>query len=67
MDDALAWLTVSVGLRKVQARGAHRKRVYSNTLSADEEQWKRTVWILVVFDRLGSAHLGRPCCAREAE
>jgi hypothetical protein len=63
----LAWLTVSAGLRKVQDRGAHRKKVYGNTLTADEEQWKRTVWVLIVFDRFGSVHLGRPCCTREAE
>lgn len=66
-DDALAWLTVSVGLRKAQDRGAHRKKVYGNTLTIDEEQWKRAVWILIVFDRLGSTHLGRPCCARETD
>jgi hypothetical protein len=67
MDDASAWLIVSIGLRKVQDRGAHRKKVYGSTPSVDEEQWKRAVWMLIVFDRLGSTHVGRPCCTREAE
>jgi hypothetical protein len=28
---------------------------------AEEELWKRAFWLLVAFDRVGSATLGRPC------
>lgn len=54
-----AWLTVSLGLRKAQDVGAHRKKIYRGSPNPDDELWKRAFWILVVFDRLCGAHLGR--------
>lgn len=66
-DDALAWVWVSIALRKAQDLGAHRKRVYGHKLTVEEEQWKRVFWILITFDRIGSAGLGRPCCVEETE
>ena len=35
--------------------------------SVENELWKRAFWMLVLFDRIGSASLGRPCCIREEE
>ena len=35
--------------------------------SVENELWKRAFWMLVLFDRIGSASLGRPCCVREEE
>lgn len=66
-DSPLAWLCISMGLRKAQDLGVHRKRMYGNKLTVDDEQWKRAFWILIVLDRINSASLGRACCAEEAE
>ncbi|TFK44759.1 fungal-specific transcription factor domain-containing protein [Crucibulum laeve] len=54
-----AWVLISVGIRKAQDIGAHRKKVYRGGVNADNELWKRAFWHLVVFDRIGSAILGR--------
>ncbi|EGO25312.1 hypothetical protein SERLADRAFT_437067 [Serpula lacrymans var. lacrymans S7.9] len=63
----VAWLFISIGLRKAQDVGAHRKKVYGNKPSVDEELWKRAFWMLVLYDRIGSAALGRPCCSGEED
>ena len=63
----VAWLFISIGLRKAQDLGAHRKKVYGSKPNVDEELWKRTFWMLVLYDRIGSATLGRPCCSGEEE
>ncbi|TFK25684.1 hypothetical protein FA15DRAFT_638902 [Coprinopsis marcescibilis] len=55
----IAWLAVSVGLRKAQDVGAHRKSIYSSEPNAEDELWKRAFWHLVAFDRLGGSALGR--------
>lgn len=55
-----------MGLRKAQDLGVHRKWVYGNELTVEEEQWKRAFWILIVLDRINSAILGRTCCTDEA-
>ncbi|KAH7914147.1 fungal-specific transcription factor domain-containing protein [Hygrophoropsis aurantiaca] len=63
----VGWLFISIGLRKAQDVGAHRKKVYGNKPSVEEELWKRAFWMLVLYDRIGSAALGRPCCAGEED
>ena len=63
----VAWLSIGVGIRKAQDLGAHRNKVYGEKPSAEEELWKRTVWMLVLYDRIGSAALGPPCCSGEKE
>lgn len=65
--DAAAWLYISVGLRKSQDIGAHRRKMYGRIPTAETELWKRAFWTLVVLDRHTSAHLGRDCCSREEE
>lgn len=62
-----AWLVVSVGIRKAQDVGAHRKKVYRGHPTVDEELWKRAFWHLVVFDRVGGSTLGRGCGVVEEE
>lgn len=62
-----AWLFISAGIRKAQDVGAHRKKVYQLEPNIDDELWKRAFWLLVVFDRLGSASLGRACGLAEEE
>ncbi|KAJ3575093.1 hypothetical protein NP233_g1332 [Leucocoprinus birnbaumii] len=56
---AVAWLFVSIGMRKAQDRGAHRRTVYRDHPNADDELWKRAFWILLVFDHILGASLGR--------
>lgn len=63
----VAWLFISIGLRKAQDVGAHRKKVYGAKPSVEEELWKRAFWVLVLYDRIGSAALGRPCCSGEED
>lgn len=62
-----AWIIVSVGLRKVQDIGAHRKKVYRAEPNIDDELWKRAFWLLVVLDRIGGSALGRACGISEEE
>ncbi|CAA7261636.1 unnamed protein product [Cyclocybe aegerita] len=62
-----AWFVTSVGIRKAQDVGAHRKRAYQADTTADNELWKRAFWHLVAFDRLGSTSLGRSCTVVEED
>jgi len=61
------WIMISVGIRRAQDVGAHRKRVYRPETNFDDELWKRAFWHLVVLDRMGGAHLGRACGLAEEE
>ncbi|KAJ7096252.1 fungal-specific transcription factor domain-containing protein [Mycena epipterygia] len=61
------WMFISIGLRKAQDVGAHRKKLYGKEPNLDEELWKRAFWCLVAYDRLGSAILGRPCALGEED
>lgn len=63
----VAWLVTSVGIRKAQDLGAHRKNIYRDTPNLDDELWKRAFWHLIVFDRLGGSTLGRSGNAAEEE
>ena len=63
----VAWVVVSVGIRKAQDAGAHCKKIYRAGPNADDELWKRAFWHLVVFDRIGSMSLGRACGMAEEE
>ncbi|KAG2111269.1 fungal-specific transcription factor domain-containing protein [Suillus discolor] len=63
----VGWLFISIGLRKAQDVGAHRKKIYGAKPSVEEELWKRAFWVLVLYDRIGSAALGRPCCSGEED
>ncbi|KAF8134641.1 fungal-specific transcription factor domain-containing protein [Boletus edulis] len=63
----VAWLFISIGLRKAQDVGAHRKKIYGDKTSIEGELWKRAFWVLVLLDRIASAALGRPCCSGEED
>ncbi|OBZ67272.1 putative transcriptional regulatory protein C3C7.04 [Grifola frondosa] len=60
-----SWFYLSVGIRKAQDVGAHRRKIYGRKPTTEEELWKRAYWHLVAFDRIGSMLIGRPCCSRE--
>lgn len=64
---AESWTLISIGLRKAQDVGAHRRKVYGRKPTVEEELWKRTIWHLIAIDRLGSMLIGRPCCSRDEE
>ncbi|KAJ4498061.1 fungal-specific transcription factor domain-containing protein [Lentinula lateritia] len=66
-DYAVGGTMVTVGIRKAQDVGAHRKAVYERFPTVDEELWKRAFWLLVILDRTGSASLGRPCSLGEED
>ncbi|KAJ7647258.1 fungal-specific transcription factor domain-containing protein [Roridomyces roridus] len=61
------WMFVSIGLRKAQDVGAHRRKLYSSQPSVEEELWKKAVWCLISYDRFGSAILGRTCAVGEED
>ncbi|CAL1706909.1 unnamed protein product [Somion occarium] len=62
-----AWKIVSLGLRKAQDVGAHRKKVYGRTRTIEDELWKRAYWNLVTFDHIGSMINGRSCASRDED
>jgi hypothetical protein len=64
---AVGWLFVSIGLRKAQDRGAHRRTVYRNHPNVDDELWKRAFWILLAFDHILGASLGRGIATGQEE
>ncbi|KAJ4483342.1 fungal-specific transcription factor domain-containing protein [Lentinula aciculospora] len=66
-DYAAGGILVTVGIRKAQDVGAHRKAVYKPFPTVDEELWKRAFWLLIILDRTGSANLGRPCSLGEED
>ncbi|KAG8808423.1 hypothetical protein FRC19_005912, partial [Serendipita sp. 401] len=47
-----AWTLSGIGLRIAQDVGAHRKKVYGNPISPEDESWKRAFWCLIAIDRL---------------
>ncbi|KAJ6625579.1 fungal-specific transcription factor domain-containing protein [Mycena sp. CBHHK59/15] len=63
----VGWMFTSIGIRKAQDVGAHRKKVYRSQPSVDEELWKRAFWCLVAYDRYSSAILGRPCALADED
>ncbi|KAJ6593970.1 fungal-specific transcription factor domain-containing protein [Mycena capillaripes] len=61
------WIFISIGMRKVQDVGAHRKKLYGKRPTPEDEMWKRAFWCLVAYDRFASAILGRPCACGEED
>ncbi|TCD69801.1 hypothetical protein EIP91_006114 [Steccherinum ochraceum] len=62
-----AWTFVSIGLRKAQDIGAHRRSVYGPVPTVEGELWKRAYWQLASFDAITSMILGRPCASRDED
>lgn len=54
-----AWAVSGIGLRLAQDVGAHRKKVYGNPISPEDESWKRAFWCLIAIDRTASCTMGR--------
>ncbi|KZV64204.1 hypothetical protein PENSPDRAFT_690958 [Peniophora sp. CONT] len=61
------WNLCGIGIRLAQDVGAHRRKVYSQTPTAEDELFKRAFWVLLVCDRWLSSALGRPCAIQEED
>ncbi|KAF9479628.1 hypothetical protein BDN70DRAFT_878593 [Pholiota conissans] len=61
------WTLVGIGIRLAQDVGAHRKKLPSHKLTAEDEMWKRAFWVLVCIDRMVSSSLGRPCAIQDED
>lgn len=61
------WNLCGIGIRLAQDVGAHRRKVYSTTPTAEDELFKRAFWVLLVCDRWLSSALGRPCAIQEED
>jgi hypothetical protein len=63
----VAWSITAIALRKVQDVGAHRKKMYREKPSMERELWKRSCWILIIFDIYSALSLGRSVCINKEE
>lgn len=61
------WTMIGIGVRMAQDVGAHRRKMYTTTVTADDELWKRAFWGLVLLDRWLSSILGRPCALQDED
>ncbi|KAI0081043.1 hypothetical protein K474DRAFT_57243 [Panus rudis PR-1116 ss-1] len=61
------WTVIGVGIRLAQDVGAHRRKVYGNVSTVEDELWKRAFWVLVSLDRVISIALGRPCAIQDED
>ncbi|KAF8972340.1 fungal-specific transcription factor domain-containing protein [Flammula alnicola] len=61
------WTIVGIGIRLAQDVGAHRRKLHTHTLTAEDELWKRAFWVLVCLDRMISSSLGRPCAIQDED
>ncbi|KAI0360881.1 hypothetical protein OH77DRAFT_1418916 [Trametes cingulata] len=61
------WALVGLGLRTIQDVGAHRQKTYATKDKIEAEQWKRAFWVLIVYDRMVSFNLGRPCALQDED
>ncbi|KAF7967970.1 hypothetical protein HWV62_32437 [Athelia sp. TMB] len=61
------WTMVGIGVRMAQDVGAHRRKMYTSNITADDELWKRAFWGLVLLDRFLSSILGRPCALQDED
>lgn len=60
------WTRIGVAIRFAQDAGAHRRRTRKK-ITIEDELWNRCFWILVGFDRIFSATLGRACAIQDEE
>ncbi|KAJ7224319.1 fungal-specific transcription factor domain-containing protein [Mycena pura] len=62
-----SWTIVSTAIRMAQDVGAHRRKAPTHSWTAEDELWKRAFWVLVLLDRIMSAHFGRPCAIQDED
>ncbi|KZV71397.1 hypothetical protein PENSPDRAFT_407414 [Peniophora sp. CONT] len=63
----LAWTFAGFGIRLAQNVGAHKRRAYMEAVTAEDEQYRRVTWVLIMLDLTLSKGLGRPCNVQEEE
>ncbi|KAI0360889.1 hypothetical protein OH77DRAFT_1393127 [Trametes cingulata] len=61
------WTVVGLGLRIAQDMGVHRQKTYSVIGKTEGELRRRSFWCLIIFDRIVSFGLGRPCALQEED
>ncbi|VDC04177.1 unnamed protein product [Peniophora sp. CBMAI 1063] len=62
-----SWIWCRHGISLAQDVGAHKKKAYSTTPNAQDEQFKRAFWTLVMLDRTLSVMMARPYAMRDEE
>ncbi|KZV67461.1 hypothetical protein PENSPDRAFT_688084 [Peniophora sp. CONT] len=62
-----SWIWCRHGISLAQDVGAHKKRAYGTVPNAEDEQFKRAFWVLVLLDRNLSVQLGRPYATKDEE
>ncbi|KAF8601072.1 hypothetical protein BDV93DRAFT_524969 [Ceratobasidium sp. AG-I] len=58
------WLVLGIGIRLAQDIGAHRRK---ETISIENELYKRTFWSLLMTDRMMSGAWGRPSAIQDID
>ncbi|TRM68894.1 fungal-specific transcription factor domain-containing protein [Schizophyllum amplum] len=60
------WTRIGVTIRFAQDAGAHKRRTRKK-ITIEDELWNRCFWMLIAFDRITSAVLGRACAIQDEE
>ncbi|KIY63689.1 hypothetical protein CYLTODRAFT_425873 [Cylindrobasidium torrendii FP15055 ss-10] len=61
------WTQLGVALRLAVEIGIHRRKPDGYKQTAEDEQFKRTFWCLLCYDRIVSVFLGRPSSVRDED
>ncbi|KZV75184.1 hypothetical protein PENSPDRAFT_647463 [Peniophora sp. CONT] len=62
-----SWVWCGHGVRLAQDVGAHKKQVYGDVPTAEDEQYKRAFWILIFLDKHLGMCMARPNAAKEQD
>ncbi|KAI1785317.1 fungal-specific transcription factor domain-containing protein [Ganoderma leucocontextum] len=54
------WSVIGAGIRVALDVGAHRKKMYTQAPTVEDELWRRAFWILVLLEWMVGYGLGRP-------
>ncbi|KAJ7254317.1 fungal-specific transcription factor domain-containing protein, partial [Mycena haematopus] len=66
-EPQISWLYLGLGIRYLQHRGEHRRKLEGRKWGHQDELWKRAFWSFVVLDRFLGAFLGRPMALHPEE
>ncbi|KAJ7801300.1 fungal-specific transcription factor domain-containing protein [Mycena olivaceomarginata] len=67
-EPQVSWLYLGLGIRFLQQRGEHRRKLpEGREWSQEDELWRRAFWSFVALDRYMAAFLGRPMALHSEE